>query len=90
MAGGSDMRAPGIQTVVTPLTERAADDPRWAEDPSPSWDECCHRTGAAVAFAEDTPDDPAGCVETQTQKFWPTRTPALQEPRRSGTLPVAG
>jgi hypothetical protein len=46
---------------------KAADDPRWADDPSLSWDDIA----PDWPFHLDTPDDPSGDVDVIAQKLWP-------------------
>lgn len=60
-------------------TPRAADDPRWDDDPSLSFDEAARHAGVLAAL--DTPDDPAGDIEVVSLKLWPHVHPAFQEER---------
>jgi hypothetical protein len=63
---------------------RAADDPRWNEDPSPAWDEFA----PDWPFHLDTPEDPSGGIEAITLKLWPNVCEHEQEDR--ATLDVRG
>ena len=57
----------------------AAEDPRWADDPSLSFDEAARHAGILAGL--DTPADPAGGILEVTAKLWPRVHPAAQEER---------
>lgn len=56
---------------------RVADDPRWDEDPSPSWNALA--AAAGVALTSDLPEDPVRReLLVEVQLWWPRVPPELE------------